>query len=241
MFMFARLLLFFLFFSSLIQAKTFKSKFIRLELPSNWDCKQEERDWVCQPDNLAERNEVILVIVIKEVDPQDDNFDKYEKILSTQKDMRDLLGNSYKSNVKYTKRSTIQGQVWVDSLHFGSEIPGFYTRYIASIDQKIAGLVTYSVAETVYPKWAEVMDRLVNSLKLEFDPKAFAEIKENGGQSLLGRRNTSRRLPPPIEEVKATNAGEKKNLLKEIFGGILILGAIAFFIYRRKQQQKENS
>lgn len=224
--------------SSLASAKTFKSQFIRLELPPNWDCKQEERDWVCQPDNLAERNEVILIIVVKEVDPNDDNFDKYENILSTSKDMRDLLGNSYKSDVKFTKRSTIQGQVWVDSLHFGSEIPGFYTRYIASIDQKVAGLVTYSVAETVYPKWAEVMDRVINSLKLEFDPKAFAEIKENGGQSLLSRRNSARRLPPTIEELKKEEANQEGSGLSEIFGVLLILGAIGFFIYRKKQQAK---
>ncbi|NCN27608.1 hypothetical protein GW915_08550 [bacterium] len=219
------------------QAKTFKSQFIRLELPPNWDCKQEERDWVCQPDNLAERNEVIMIIVVKEVDQNDDNFDKYENILSTKKDMRDLLGNSYKSDVKYTKRSEIQGQYWVDSLHFGSEIPGFYTRYIASIDKKVAGLVTYSIAETVYPKWAEVLDRVVNSLKLEFDPKAFAEIKESGGSSLLGQRSSAKRLPPSLEEIQ-DKEGKKDSGLGEIIGGLLIIGAIGFFLYRKKQQQK---
>ena len=228
-----------LFFSFTGESKTFRSQFMRFELPQNWDCKQEELDWACQPDNLAERNEVILVIVTKTVDENDDNFDRYENILKTPKNMRDLLGNSYMSQVKYTRRLTIMDQVWVDSLHFGSEIPGFFTRYLASIKEKVAGLVTYSVAETAYPKWATEMDKVVNTLKIQFDPKAFAELKDKGGSPLLGQRGSARRLPPSLEDIQeGRNNEEEESPMTKILAFLVILGAVGFIIYKRKQQGK---
>jgi hypothetical protein len=222
-------------FSISATAKQFRTDFISLELPPGWDCVKEEIDWVCQPENLAQRSEAIVVIVAKNV-TSDDSFEKYEATLLEPRDMRDLLGNTYKSEVRFVRFREIRGHNWVDSLTWGSEIPGFYTRYVASIKGKVAGLVTYSIAESVYAKWAPILDKMLESLEIHFDPKAFNDAMNAGPSSLLGQRGQAAgRFAPTLED----NAGEKSAGQEFDLGTILILillaGGVGFFIWKKRQ------
>jgi hypothetical protein len=225
--------------------KTFKSSpFIRFELPPNWDCKQEEAaDWVCQSDNIAERSEAIVVVVTKEANEVDDTLDKYEEYLKIPREMRDLVGNPYKSEVKFTRRKSIIDQEWIDSLHLGSEIPGFYTRYVATTKEKIAGLITYSVAESSYPKYATLLDRMIDSAQIYFDPKAFEEARNAGPTSLLGARNKNMksRMDPTFEGDKAAVAAENQSTgegldNEQIFALLFLVAVVGYVIYKRKKR-----
>jgi len=220
------------------QAKTFRTQFIKLELPPNWDCRQEEIDWVCQPDNLAERSEAILVVVTKAVNEVDDNFAKYQEELRKPRDMRDLLGNAFKSDVKYVRERQILNHPWIDSLHLSSEIPGFYTRYVASIREKVAGLITYSVAESVFPKYAQVMDQMIDSAEIFFDPKAFAEALQSGAGSLLGARSKTRgRLSPTLDTDEAAKTDEAAEKRKKMIGlGVIGIAVAGYVVYRRRKR-----
>lgn len=226
--------------SEYAEAKTFQTKFIKLELPPNWDCKKEELDYVCQPDNLAERSEVILIIVTKAVNAVDDSLAKYKEVLSVPRDMRDLLGTSYKAEVKYVKERKIQDRMWIDALHKGSEIPGFYSRYLAGINEKIAGLVTYSISESVYPKWASTMDQMVDTLTLTYDAKAFEEAMGSGPGSLLGSRSRTKDRFSPTLDADATSDPEAKDGKSMDSSQLLGLGiagaAIAYLIWKRRKQ-----
>lgn len=222
--------------SASASAKSFRSKFISMELPPNWDCQQEELDWVCQPDNPNLRNEAIVVIVTKAVNPPDDTFDKYKEYLKQTKPMRDLLGKGYTTQVKYVKDKKIRDQMWVDSLQIGPEIPGFISRYVASIKEQVAGLISYHVAESVFAKWAEVLDKMIDSAEIRFDPKAFDEIVKTRNMSLFVSK------PAALTAPKNQNAGvaeapkkDEGDLAIKIGGGVLILAAIGFIIYRKKK------
>lgn len=197
-------------FGTLAQAKTFRTNFMKFELPPGWTCKQEEIDWVCQPDNVNDSSEVILIAVTKNVNAVDDSLEKYEAILKAPKAMVDLLGQGYQSKVISTRKRKIKDIEWIDSLHLGSEIPGFYTRYLAGIRQQVAGLITYSISESVYAKWTPVMSEIVDSAELFFDPKAFAEAMKAGPQSLLGSRTSSalKGRFAPSEESEQAKAAE---------------------------------
>lgn len=218
-------------------AKSFKSKFISLELPPNWDCQQEELDWVCQPDNPNLRNEAIVVIVTKAVNPTDDTFDKYKEYLKQTKPMRDLLGKGYTTQVKYVKDKKIREQMWVDSLQIGSEIPGFVSRYVASIKEQVAGLISYHVAESVFPKWAEILDRMIDSAEIRFDPKAFDEIVKSRNMSLFVSKPAPRTAPrtavaeAPVEKPKE----DSSDLYLKIAGGVMILIVVGVIVYRKKK------
>ncbi len=217
-------------------AKKFRTDFISLDLPAGWDCVKEEIDWVCQPENLAHRSEAIVVVVAKSMNPTDDTFEKYQEVLSQPREMRDLTGRIYKSEVKFVNFREINKQKWVDSLTLGSEIPGFYTRYVASIKGKVAGLVTYSIAESVYAKWAPILDKMLESLEIFYDPKTFNDAMNSGPSSLLGQRQTGAgRFEPSLgDEDGDKSAGEEFNL-GIVMGVILAAGAVGYIIWKRKQ------
>lgn len=225
--------------SAPVLAKTFKTPFIRFELPPNWSCQPEELDWVCQPDNPAERSEALVIVVTKQVNPIDDTLPKYEGVLKTPRDMRDLLGNSYKSEIKFARVRPIKGQPWADGLQLGSEIPKFYTRYLASTkEDKVAGLVSYSIAESVFPKWGPVLDNMIETLEITFDPNAFNELVKAGPGSLLGARagNGMKRFAPKDDADK--KSGESGGGLDptQIAGIVLVLGAIGYLVWKKRKK-----
>jgi hypothetical protein len=219
------------------QAKTFKTQFIRFELPPNWSCNQEEgTDWVCQPDNLAEKSEAIVVVVTKERDDIDDNLEKYKQVLGTARDMRDLTGAAYKSEVTYVREKSLRGQVWADSLHFGSEMPEFYTRYVASTKEKIAGLITYSIAKSANAKYADMLDKMIDTLEMTYDPKAFEEAIKKG--SLIGSRSRlvgGRTLPTVTSTTAKPQDKPDEDLNMKIGVVVLLVAAVGYFIYKKKK------
>jgi hypothetical protein len=223
------------------QAKKFRTDFISLELPPGWDCVKEEIDWICQPENLSQRSEALVAVVAKSANPTDDTFEKYQAVLNEPREMRDLLGNVYKSQVKFVRFRDIKEQKWIDSLTFGSEIPGFYTRYLASIKGKVAGLVTYSIAESVYAKWAPILDKMLDSLEIFYDPKAFNDAMNSGPSSLLGQRSTGsgRFEPSPEDNSKEKKEGQEFDL-GLIAGLIVLAGVIAFVIWKRNQNSQDS-
>lgn len=218
-------------------AKTFKNKFVTLELPPNWDCHQEELDWVCQPENVNLRNEALVVIVTKAANPNDDSLAKYEEYLKNPKQMRDLVGNTYTTQIKYTKQKQIRDQMWVDSLQIGSEVPGFISRYVASIKEQVAALISYHVAETAFPKWAETLDKMIESAELRFDPKAFEEIIRGGNMKIFGKNpgGMGMRKPTAVDEKAKEQTQETGDLLTTMLGAAILVGAIGFYIYKKKK------
>ncbi|MEO5667202.1 MAG: hypothetical protein ABIR96_04010 [Bdellovibrionota bacterium] len=221
-------------------AKKFRTDFISLELPPGWDCAKEEIDWVCQPENLAQRSETLVAIVAKAANATDDTFEKYHEVLGQPREMRDLTGKIYKSDIKFVRFRDIKEQKWIDSLTFGSEIPGFYTRYVASIKGKVAGLVTYSIAESVYAKWAPILDKMLDSLEIFYDPKAFNEAMASGPSSLLGQRpGTTGRFQPATDD--QGDAAKKDGGLDMgmLAGVIVIAGIVAFYIWKKKKDSEQ--
>ena len=222
-------------FAAGAQAKTFRTQFIKIDLPANWSCTQEELDWVCQPDDLSKRSEAIIAIVTKAMNAVDDNMPKYQSILSTPRDMRDLLGNSYKSEVRFVRPHRIRDQDWMDGLSFGSEIPGFYTRYLASVKDKVAGLVSFSIGESVYTKWAPELDQMVESLEIHFDEAAFNELMSKSGSLFSPKLGKGGRFAPKVDDAKQ-KAPETGTDYATIFGVIVLIGAVGYYVYAKKKK-----
>jgi len=228
-------------------AKVHKLGFIHINLPSNWQCNQEEQDWVCHPQDGSSRSEAILIAVNKNKDEVDDHLPKYRAHLKIPRDMVDLAGVSSKSKVRYVKDTKIQGHPWIDALHLGSEIPGFFTRYLATSKEKIATLVTYSISESAFAKHSKTLDTAIKTLSIRFDQKTYEKALELGPQSLLGQRNNSKtsKYKDPEEErgdlEKEIAARKKKKeagdgiSLKEIIGLLVIAGVIGYIIMKRRK------
>src|SRR6476620_3480272 len=117
-------------------ASKFANQFTEFELPPQWQCNLEGAEWVCQSTNESKKKDAIIVLAAKLKGDQD-SLDQYLNYLKAPKTFTNVQGKSVKSEAKYAKTVNINGQAWVDSLHLESELPGFYTRYLATVKQDI--------------------------------------------------------------------------------------------------------
>ena len=136
------------------QATKFANQFVEFELPNSWVCLLEGTEWVCQNQQVAAK-----------IQGDQDTLDQYLAYLKNPKVYTTPQGKSVSSTVSYAQNKTISEQPWVDALHLESEIPGFYTRYLATVKDGIGILVTYSVNKNKYQEYASQFEGLVKSLK----------------------------------------------------------------------------
>lgn len=146
-------------------AAKFSNQFSEFELPPNWRCSLEGAEWVCQSGDDARKKEAIIVLAAKLKGDQD-SLDQYLEYLRKPKAFTSVSGKPLTSEPKYAKNNIINGQTWVDSLHTESEIPNFYTRYLATVKEDIGVLITYSVFKPKYQDYLKDFDNLVNTLKV---------------------------------------------------------------------------
>ena len=146
-------------------AAQFANQFCQFELPPQWQCSLEGAEWVCQSTVESKKKDAIIVLAAKLKGDQD-SLDQYLAYLKGAKTWNTVQGKPVKSEVKYAKTQDINGQVWVDSLHLESEIPGFYTRYLATIKQDIGVLVTYSINKNKYQQYTGDFENMVKTLRV---------------------------------------------------------------------------
>ena len=155
---------------TIVHAKTFSSQFSEFELPSGWDCALEGSEWVCQSDDKDRKKEAIIILAAKYRGEQD-SLDQYQAYLKQAKSFNLPGGKTQISEAKSVSIKTINGQRWVDALHLASEVPGFYTRYLATVKDNLGIAVTFSVAKDHYDAYQDIFEKVVATLKV-FDQKS---------------------------------------------------------------------
>lgn len=158
--------------SSSLYAKSFSSKFCQFELPAGWECALEGSEYVCQSENADRKKESIIILAAK-IRGEQDNLDEYMAYLKRPKEYNLPGGKKQISEAKSTKLSTINDHRWVDALHLASEVPGFYTRYLATVKEDLGVAVTFSVSKDLYSAYQPIIDKLVSTLRV------FRQKKEN--------------------------------------------------------------
>ena len=185
------------------QAGRFANQFSEFELPPNWNCQLEGAEWVCQNADESKKKEAIIVLAAKLKGDQD-SLDQYLAYLKSVKSFTSVTGKPMKSEPRYAKTANINGHAWVDALHLESEIPGFYTRYLATVKDDIGVLITYSIAKDKYQDYLDDFENLVRTLKV---------FRKEGGINTLQAQNTQ------IGELPTTNVESA------VFPGVNVQGA----------------
>lgn len=236
---------YFVFFSFFISSSSFAAKFANqfteFELPPQWQCNLEGAEWVCQSTNMAKKRDAIIVLAAKLKGDQD-SLDQYLTYLKAAKTFTSVQGKPVKSDPKYAKTVNLNGQPWVDSLHMESEIPGFYTRYLATVKQDIGVLVTYSINKDRYQQYLDDFDHMVKTLKV---------FRKAGGINVAGAGTNlfqNAQIPTTVgtdtvfpggaiqggaADAKPVNKTQDSPLLY-ILGAVAVL---AFFIWRKRQSR----
>ncbi len=226
--------------SSVVYAKTFSSQFSEFELPTGWDCALEGSEWVCQSDDKDRKKEAIIILAAKYRGEQD-SLDQYQAYLKQAKSFNLPGGKTQISEAKTVSIKTINGQRWVDALHLASEVPGFYTRYLATVKDNLGVAVTFSVAKDHYDAYQDIFEKVVATLKV-FDQKSAADgkwtkKKEEGdlvdGSTIIGDTSNN----PDIGRQKKNNGGDSSGTTDSI---LLIVGllAVGFVIMKMKKKKK---
>jgi hypothetical protein len=235
--MFASLAVILLSFSA--HAKVFRNAYISFEMPETWKCNLEQTEWVCRSEQNKESKEAIIILTAKEVGPTD-TFALYENHLNSPIALTGKSGTGDSKIVYKAKNVQINDQNWIDSLHLGSEVGNYFTRYLATIKEKIAILVTFSAHKQYYTKYSQDFFKAVMSLRV-IASKNLSMRPDLGpirpGSETLGG-SISSAMPQDMyqEGMEGGGKGGSKTML---LLGALILAALGAVIYLRAKKKKK--
>ena len=185
------------------EAKLFRNKYISFQLPNKWACYLDNTAWICRhalskkcqgkgssskecQTQRKKTKEAIIILAAKEVGPKD-TFKEYITHLKTPRPIVTKKGRRSKSQIKHVKRVKIQGHGWIDGMHLSSEIPHYFTRYLATIKGNIAVLVTFSAHKLYYTKYSADFYKAIKSLRvLATKSQTIAKRELHTGKGILG-------------------------------------------------------
>lgn len=236
------------------EAKVFRNSYVSFELPNKWDCYLENTAWICRyaiskkclgkgaaskscKMQRKKTKEAIIILAAKEVGPKD-SFKEYYDHLKTPRPII-MTGNKRStSKIIHTKPISIQKHKWIDGMHLGSEIPHYYTRYLATVKGNIAVLITFSAHKRFYTKYSSEFFRAIKSLRViatrastvskrEMRPKGVGTLGVNIGAHL----NTA--IDEVSEEEYETESSAGLGTDTYMIIGALFLALIGLFIWIR--------
>lgn len=226
-------------FSVGINAKRFTSQYCEFELPNGWKCSLEGSEWVCQSLNKNRKKESIIILAAK-IRGGSDSISNYQRYLKGTKTFRLPGGKIQVSEAKYTKIKKINSHQWIDSMHLASEVPGFYTRYLATVKEDLGVAVTFSVSKDNYHSYQGVFDKVVSSLRVFRQKRSAGRVALAGGGTKdddiipdAGIIADNRKMDIGSSQKRGGGAGGSGSSDYLIY--LLIAGAVIFFIIKKKK------
>lgn len=224
------------------QAKVFRNAYIAFEMPESWKCSLEVTEWVCRAEQGKEAKEAIIILTAKEVGPTD-TFQLYEAHLNKPISVLLKNGSTLDSKIAYkAKNVMINDQNWVDGLHMGSEVPNYFTRYLATIKDRIAVLVTLSAHKNYYSKYSQEFFKTVMSLRVVATKNLLAKPDlgpVRPGSETLGPGAFANSMPGDLLEGEgldgAGGGGGSKTPLILLALALAVVGLLLFIRKRRKK------
>lgn len=216
------------------------TQYVSCEHPEGWRCELAQGVFICQSTNEVDRKESI-VLSIATIAGEWDTLENYEEYLKKPKSVQDELGNTIQSKITYTRRRNINGAVWIDSLQQNSELPGFWSRYLATVHNKLAILLTYIVSDENYSKMAPQFERMVSTLKLktDFDLNVASRQEKSPlpGAAILGPQAQKDLLAQRLNTKKAALPPEDSGSSTTLIA-ILVCAILGVLIFIKRSQSK---
>lgn len=217
-------------------AKMFRNAYIAFELPESWNCNLEATEWVCRSLDPSAAKEAIIIFTAKEVGPTD-NFAIYEQTINTERTLNSKSGAPVRSQmIQKAKQIKINDSLWVDGMQKGSEIPNYYTRYLATIKERIAILVTFSAHRDYYVKYSNDFFKAINSLRVIASRGLLTNpTTSSGAQGIFSAGNSTGGDGSLAGEIPRAPIGKGGGLGKILLAiGGLLVAAGGFFYLKRK-------
>jgi hypothetical protein len=228
-------------------AAKYSNAFTAFELPPGWSCNQEGAEFVCQNSNDLKKKDSIIVLAAKTATPTD-TIDAYRLFLKSAKTWTGPQGKAVKSEPRSDKTINVGGTMWIDALHLESEIPGFYTRYLATVKHDIGVLVALSVASSKFKEYTADFDAIAQSIQVFKKPEAVTPPPAQPGGGMISGPNITLlpdssgpgqiSLPQQTAPAPSTGKGQKGAAAGEGLLLLLVLGgAVVGFLILKKRKQ----
>jgi hypothetical protein len=222
------------------EAKIFRNAYVSFELPDTWKCDLEHTEWVCRSEIDKESKEAIIILTAKEVGPTD-SFENYTQHLNTPQTSAAKTGGLPSKIIYPAKKVQINDHTWIDGLHMASEVPNYFTRYLATIKDKVAVLVTFSAHKTHYTKYSQDFYKSVQSLRVIASKNLLGRPDNpiRPGQETLGAP-ISTTMPgdlmgtEPMPGSEASGGGSKTKTLLIAIAAILAAAAVFVWLKMKK-------
>lgn len=224
-------------------AKTFRNAYVSFDLTERWDCTLEQTEWVCRTGGgSGDNREAIIILTAKEVGPSD-SMTAYEAHLKTPRSIFSRTGTAIQSQILKVEQRNINQHPWVDGMHLASEIPNYYTRYLATTKDKIAVLVTFSAHKAHYSKYSTDFYKAIESLRVIATKSLMGGGAGGGvgipGSDMLGSGNSSGgmmgdELP---EEGSGGKGGDTATKAMMALAVLLLLGGL-YMVFGKKKKKK---
>lgn len=227
------------------EAKRFRNAYVSFELPVNWDCKLEGAEWVCENTFTKKIREAIIILTAKEVGPAD-TLAAYTAHLQTPRMVPSKDGTPQKSQVLHVKQRMIAGHLWVDGMHMGSEVGPYFTRYLATIKERIAILVTFSAHKEHYTKYSQDFLKAIDSLRVVASKDL---LSQRGGAGDVRKSNET--IGAPIgnhipllgsaDSLPQEGSGKSNGLVVNLLLLGLIIAAIGGYFFMKSKEKTKKS
>lgn len=225
-------------------AKRFHNAYVSFDLPPNWKCEREHTETVCTSRFSKNAKEAMIILTAKEVGPTD-TFAVYLSHLKSPKTIVGKDGRPVQSKVLHVRERNISNHQWIDGMHLGSEVTSYYTRYLATIKDRIAILVTFSAHKEHYTKYSKDFINAVQSLRVV----ATKDLLANRPNMAL--RKSGETIGAPIGQVLPAQldtgeyppeqSGWLNRSTTQLLGLLLLALAIGIFVYMKMNSKKKGS
>ncbi len=220
--------------STTAHAKRFRNAYVSFELPPNWNCKLEGSEWVCENDFSQKTKEAIIILTAKEVGPTD-TLPAYLAHLQTARTITGRGGATTKSQVINVKERMISSQMWIDGMHLGSEVGPYFTRYLATIKDRISILVTFSAHKQHYTKYSADFIKAVESLRVVATKDTLGN---RGSESTRGSETIGAPIGQNIPQLEndglpgeGSGGGGRGGKYSTLLWLAILLGAVGAYLY----------
>lgn len=161
-------------------------------MPNRWNCEMHKKAYLCRhrvaksckanpttPDckkQIKKSREAVVVISAKEKSKLD-SISEFHKHFGEARKMN-AAGGTTQSKVVHNKVVGIQRLKWVDGMHLGSELPHYYTRYLATVKGDVAVLVSFTAHKLFYTNYSSQFFKGIKSLKVTAEELSHIHQKE---------------------------------------------------------------
>jgi hypothetical protein len=227
-----------------LEAKVFSNSYIRFQMPDQWGCRLENTAWICRhrvaqvcqrqpksgdcPQQIKRSREALVIFTAKETS----NVDSLKAYLTHFQEPRPIKpskGNQSQSQVIHTKAVKIGRQNWVDSMHLSSELPNYYTRYLATIRGNVAVLVTLSAHKKYYTNYSSHFFKAIKTLEVTASELSKVDKKELGNKVLSRPIQLPDDLMDGIDVLDESHPSNSTSTL--LFLAAMLLAALGVFIW----------